>query len=308
MNQSVAAIFQQHTRPLEPDSTGVPPQLDALPEVRAVLFDVYGTLFISASGDVGTSVAEHQRQAWQEALRSLDLVDFASHPDGVERFQDTIRQHQARLRDEGVDHPEVDILRVWQDTLDGLARELLVCGPSTDIWLDGPKLRRLATEYETRANPVWPMPGVTECLTRLRTRGYPLGIVSNAQFFTLDLFPAFLEGNLEELGFDRRLLFFSYAYLRAKPGTFLYEKARDALGELGVPANEVLFVGNDMRNDIWPAQEVGFRTALFAGDRRSLRLREDDPRGGQLRADVVITELVQLLQILTGTAAGNSLE
>ena len=113
---------------------------------------------------------------------------------------------------------------------------------------------------------------------------------------------------MRELGFDSRLLFFSFAYLRAKPGTFLYERAREVLSDQGIRADEVLFVGNDMRNDIWPAQTVGFRTALFAGDRRSLRLRADDPCCAGLRADVTVTELGQLTQVLPRLQAQNSAE
>ncbi len=57
---------------------------------------------------------------------------------------------------------------------------------------------------------------------------------------------------------------------------------------------EILYLGNDIRNDIWPAQAEGFRTALFAGDRRSLRLRADDPDCGNVRPDWVVTGLEQL--------------
>ena len=49
-----------------------------------------------------------------------------------------------------------------------------------------------------------------------------------------------------------------------------------------------------MLKDVWTAAQAGCRTALFAGDERSLRLRKDDPRTQGLRPDVVLTELVQL--------------
>lgn len=308
MNRSVATILQQHARPLRPEPTGVAPRLVTLPGVKAVLFDVYGTLFISASGDLGTSVEQLQGQAWQDALTSVDLPDFARYPGGVERFRSMVRRHHARLREEGVDYPEVDIVRVWQETLADVAHEMPSSEALPDALSDVTTLRRLATEFETRANPVWPMPGLSECLAMLRGRDYQLGIISNAQFFTPELFPAFLDTDLGELGFDSRLLFFSFAYLRAKPGTFLYERAREVLSEQGIRADEVLFVGNDMRNDIWPARTVGFRTALFAGDRRSLRLRADDPSCGRLCADVTVTELGQLTQVLPRLQAQNSAE
>ena len=47
-----------------------------------------------------------------------------------------------------------------------------------------------------------------------------------------------------------------------------------------------------------PADAVGFQTALFAGDRRSLRLRTEDRRCLDLRPDLVLTDLGQLNQYL----------
>ena len=52
-----------------------------------------------------------------------------------------------------------------------------------------------------------------------------------------------------------------------------------------------------MLKDIWPATQLGFKTALFAGDARSLRLREDDERCRGLKPDLVIDRLSQLAQL-----------
>jgi putative hydrolase of the HAD superfamily len=121
-----------------------------------------------------------------------------------------------------------------------------------------------------------------------------LGIVSNAQFFTPTLFSALLGRDLADLGFRPRLLFYSYRFGQAKPGRFLYERSQEALAALGVAPAEVLYIGNDMLNDVRPAGEVGFRTALFAGDERSLRLRNGDRRVAGGAPDLVLTGLDQL--------------
>ena len=67
---------------------------------------------------------------------------------------------------------------------------------------------------------------------------------------------------------------------------------------MGIETSSVLYLGNDMLNDILPADRAGFQTALFAGDARSLRLRKDDPRCQGLAADLVITDLMQLVELL----------
>ena len=46
-----------------------------------------------------------------------------------------------------------------------------------------------------------------------------------------------------------------------------------------------------------PAAAQGFRTALFAGDARSLRKREDD--GLTVRPDLILTDLDQLISCLS---------
>ena len=52
-----------------------------------------------------------------------------------------------------------------------------------------------------------------------------------------------------------------------------------------------------------PASRVGFRTALFAGDRRSLRPREGDPRTAGVVPDLVITEMRSLLDCVGETGS-----
>jgi putative hydrolase of the HAD superfamily len=66
----------------------------------------------------------------------------------------------------------------------------------------------------------------------------------------------------------------------------------------GIEPQQVLYVGNDRVNDIWPAARTGMKTALFAGDSRSFRPREADPRTRSVREDVLLTDLRQLADVL----------
>jgi FMN phosphatase YigB (HAD superfamily) len=49
-----------------------------------------------------------------------------------------------------------------------------------------------------------------------------------------------------------------------------------------------------MRNDIRPARQAGFQAILFAGDKRSLCLRQEDQSCQGLAPDKVINHLSQL--------------
>ena len=78
----------------------------------------------------------------------------------------------------------------------------------------------------------------------------------------------------------------------------MHFQAANDLAERGIGSDEVLYVGNDMLNDMTPASRVGFRTALFAGDARSLRMREGDPRVAGVAPDLVLSSLAELPRCL----------
>ena len=138
------------------------------------------------------------------------------------------------------------------------------------------------------------MPGLNRLLKKCREASIRLGIISNAQFYTRFLFDWLLGRDLIQLGFDPDLVIFSYEHKRAKPDSYLFELARDRLANQAIAPERTAYVGNDIRNDILPAVQVGFQTILFAGDQRSLRLRRDDPACRSIKPDMVITELTQL--------------
>jgi putative hydrolase of the HAD superfamily len=113
------------------------------------------------------------------------------------------------------------------------------------------------------------------------------------------MFPGLLDQTPVDLGFEPELQFYSFRHLRAKPDPFLYQLASKALAKRGIRAEKVLYVGNDMLNDVRAAATVGFRTALFAGDRRSLRWRTGDPRLGGSQPDVVLTDLESISKCIS---------
>jgi putative hydrolase of the HAD superfamily len=157
------------------------------------------------------------------------------------------------------------------------------------------EVEALAVVHERKANPVSPMPGAAETLRQLAAKGIPLGLISNAQFYTVPVLEEALGATLTELGIDPDLCCFSYLERRAKPDPYLFEIVRDKLARRGIPAAEVLYIGNDVRNDVAPARTTGFRTALFAGDPTSLRLR-----GRGLDASGADQVIHDLREIFTG--------
>jgi putative hydrolase of the HAD superfamily len=274
-------LAEKYIRPLEPLPTGLKPSGRIQGSLRCLIFDIYGTLLISGSGDVGTAMQDIRSD---HRLKQL-LLEFGINRPLVSVLDDfwaAINQRHSRLRATNIDYPEVKIDHIWMKVLD---------------WHDTKAARRFALAFELISNPVYPMPGLKQLIGKSR-ESCIMGIISNAQFYTPMLLEWFLNATLEDLGFQKDLMIFSYESECAKPSEYLFQLAKKRLGRHDVSPAETLYVGNDMLNDILPAKNIGFKTALFAGDRRSLRLREDDARCQGVKPDIVITELSQLIDYM----------
>ncbi len=294
------ALIRARTEPLALVPTTTTKHLTPRPGIRAVIFDIYGTLLISGSGEVGSATdnySDHKKPlSFTHAFQSVGVKPS----DSDEKFNelctklyiDTIKARHAELLQAGVDHPEVDILEIWQSIWQRLDE-------TRESELNGYTLVKLALEYELTANPTWLMPNVHRSLEHLSRSGYRLGIVSNAQFYTPLILETLLGSSLAEAGFSSDLLVWSYLLGRAKPSPRMFAPLVETLkSTYRIDPSEVLYVGNDMLNDIYTASASGCKTALFAGDRRSLRLRRENSLVQSLHSDAIITDISQLQQLL----------
>lgn len=276
------ALVQPYLRPLAPIPTQVKQMGRLRKPIDCLLCDLYGTLFISSSGDIGLSSHEpRQTELLDKLMVEYDLKTTAAALQ--DQLTQAIKGHHTLARTRGVPHPEVVIETIWQELLPNERPD---------------KVRRFAIEYEMITNPVWPMPGLEALVSACRNKGIRMGIISNAQFYTPHLFSWLLGREPEALGFDARLSIYSFQHGEAKPSATLFELARQRLREMAIAPSGVAYIGNDMRNDIMPAHQAGFQSILFAGDERSLRLRKKDPTCQAMTPDMVVTGLAQLASYL----------
>lgn len=283
--------------PLSPIPSDLTPsgRLDCIP--KAILYDIYGTVLISGTGDISLASLQNEAIGISEILESSGfpplLPDMAAEkiPELMDRF---IRDTHTEARNSGTDHPEVEIRDIWRQVLKVLWDEgLLESDPESR------NVEELALAHELSVNPVWPMPGFPEAVTAIAASGTKTGIVSNAQFYTPLILEALSGTDLESIGFDSRLCTWSYRQGCAKPSPTMFSGPLSVLASEGIEASETLYVGNDMLNDIAAASRAGCMTALFAGDRRSLRMREGDEKADR-KPDAIITRLEQLNTIISG--------
>lgn len=289
------------TEKLKPISTSFCPNLknDSKGKIKAVIFDIYGTLLISSSGDIDqASLSENNmREAMQAGGVDLKNCSDNVYSFLLEQLQEKIAEQHKELRAKGHPFPDVDIFKVWKGMFREAEKKGFLKLTGNESWPD------IIMVFEILSNRVYPMPGMKEVLIHIKEMGLPLGIVSNAQFYTPIIMNYFLTGefiNDQHIAlFEKDLSVFSFRELRAKPDTALFDKFIPTLdAKYNIQPSETIFVGNDMLKDIYTANKAGLKTVLFAGDERSLRLRENDVRVKGLFPDFIINQLSQLTDIL----------
>ena len=238
--------------------------------------------FDSSRIQVNAANGEEERQILRHLLRS---------------FTFSIKQCHKMAKAQNIRFPEVNIIEIWERVVHCAMNQHLVKADGYD------KIKCLTFVFEVLSNKVYPMPGMKEILSAMNDKGIAVGIVSNAQFYTPIIMNYFLyhkNGNDSIEGIDPHLQIFSYKEKAAKPETLLFHRVLQRLeSKHNIKPHECLFVGNDMYKDIWPAQQMGIKTALFAGDKRSLRLRTEKPELENVRPDFTITELSQLTSVVS---------
>jgi putative hydrolase of the HAD superfamily len=286
---------------MKPVPTLLKPFIRVDPAIKAFVFDVYGTILVSASGDIDESVISTENLQEAFSASGIELAESLTDPDLalaeiLGDFKQLIRQNHQAAFSEDKPYPEINILEIWEEILmDHQHRNRIL--------LNGPLCIKCFTfVFEVLSNRIYPMPGMKEVIHLLAEKKFPLGIISNAQFYTPVILNFFLHGTISESEqvnpFDSDLTVFSYQHQRSKPDAFLFELLKNQIRKkYGIYADEILFIGNDMFRDIYPASLAGFKTALFAGDTKSLRLRQERPELKKVTPDYIVTSLSQIINI-----------
>ncbi len=281
-DHSMKESLRKYITPLFPVPTSQIPGGKLDHKIKCLLFDIYGTLFISESGDIGILKNNLEKTKYLS-----DLLKKYNIHHSVQSLLNTLVKaisiEHRDMKNQGIEYPEVNIDLIWKDILE---------------FEDPGLVRNFAIEFEMLVNPIYPMPDLKKLFLFCKNTHIKMGIISNAQFFTPVLFELFLDAKPQTLGFHPDLIYYSYKFNHAKPSTLLFEMAEKKLRTMNINVNSVLYIGNDMLNDIYPSHRTGFNTALFAGDSRSLRLRKNNIKCKDLSPDIIITDLMQLMDHL----------
>jgi FMN phosphatase YigB (HAD superfamily) len=312
LDQYAAYLDTRHDLPWPAAPTVEPanakPHLKRLPGVRAVLWNVYGTLLAIPFGDL---LFEHPQPFVMDMSLEKTIAEFkmwgsmSRKPGAPSEYMGyiykTLLDEQRMAPSPGEKYPEVLAERVWE----GVIKKLFQKEYTFDAGFYGSLneyARKVAYFFHASLQGTACYAGTDRALRAVHDAGLAQGLCADGQCFT----PVQLQRGLDALGGGVRLDDVTPAALRVvscdvrgrKPSERLFRHALDQLETKDIGPGEVLHVGSRIDKDVAPAKKLGLRTALFAGDRASLAATAEQLKDPASKPDVLLTELGQIADVI----------
>ncbi|MBE0451997.1 MAG: HAD family hydrolase [Clostridia bacterium] len=200
---------------------------------KAIIFDLYGTLL-----DIHTD--ESQEYLWEKMALLFKMRGADFDPSELKlAYIEQVNQLLEKKRKKGVEHPDIDILKVFKNLF-----KMKNIESSRSIALEMARFFRvISLDY------IYPYPGVIELLEYLKEEKYKLYLLSNAQ-------ESFAFDELDFTGIAKyfKSIYISSGYKIAKPDEDFFKILLD---QEHLSENECLFIGNDHTTDIEGANRIG---------------------------------------------------
>ena len=220
-------------------------------DIQALIFDVNGTLI-----DIETD--EGMEEIYRAIGHFLSYQGITMHRWEVRDLYFQIMQEQRHNSHEA--YPEWDAVELWRE---------LIRRKATDYTRSLPpeKLEQLplflAELYRGISRKrLRPSPDVNQTLDLLRPH-FRLAVISNAQ-------SAYGVPELNATGllhyFNPVIISGDYGF--GKPDRRIFQKALDSLQ---IQPEQALFIGNDLYDDVYGAQQLGIKTIFFSPNQQNAR-------------------------------------
>jgi FMN phosphatase YigB (HAD superfamily) len=285
------------------------PHLIRMPEIRAVTWNLYGTLLAISGGEL---YFEHPVKfimdvALDKTIQEFKMWGSMSRKPG--QPADYLRQIYKNLLDEqrtvpaaAEKHPEISSERLWE----AFIKRLMQKDYQFDAGFYGSLnefSRKVAYFFHASLQGTACYPGAARALRHVKQAGLAQGVVADAQCFTLvqlqrGLAQQDATAKLDDL-IDPDLRACSHELRARKPSERLFRHVLTALAERDIAPNQALHIGSRAALDIAPARRFGMKTGLFAGDKASLQATREQLKESATRPDVLLTELSQIAEIVS---------
>jgi FMN phosphatase YigB (HAD superfamily) len=294
--------------PPQIDPPDTQPRLVRLRDIRAVTWNIYGTLLAIAGGEL---LFEHpdaflMETALDKTIQEFKMWGAMSRKPGQpseylhQIYRNLLIEHRTQPSG-GEKYPEVQADRLWESCI----KKLMQKDYRFDAAFYGSLneySRKVALFFHASLQGTICYPGAAAALGRVRKAGLRQGLLADAQCFTAIQLERGLQQQDSEAIFDRLvdqdLRAYSYEVRARKPSERLFRPVLAVLGERGISPRQILHVGARPAQDLLPARRLGMRTALFAAGKQAPLAEKAPLKELSSGPDVILTQLEQIADVV----------
>jgi FMN phosphatase YigB (HAD superfamily) len=289
------------------DPPKVRPHLRHIEGVRAVLWNVYGTLLAITEGELKLEVENNllMNVALDKTIHEFKMWGSMSRKPGqpADYMREIYKKalDEQRLAPSEDKYPEVRCEKIWESIIKKLFQKDYKFDAGFFGSLDEYS-RKVAYFFHASLQGIGCNENAAGALRSVAERGILQGLLADGQCFSPTQLARSIARQDESTKLDKliapEMRVMSFEHAARKPSDTLFQAAAEALGTHGIDPGEVLHIGSSLPRDIAPAKKWGMRTALFAGDRASLVASPDQLKDPQYRPDALLTDLAQVGDLL----------
>ena len=285
------------------------PYLKPLPGIKAVTWNVYGTLLRITDGELLFHHPQAVRMeiALDKTIQEFNMWNSMTRKPGKPweymqlKFVNALDELKMASSGRKGDVTEVNSAQLWRKLLGMLDKKDYEY--DTSLYGDMDELaEKVAYFFHSSLQGIEAAPGALKTVLAISSAGLKQALLADAQPFTIvQLFRVLLDqGTIPEPGgvFKPSLNTLSCVEGVRKPSKTLYLRAVDRFVKLGLEPEEILHVSSRIRDDLAIAKSLGMRTVLYAAEKLGLQATSEEMKDPAMKPDRLITELVQLRDIV----------
>lgn len=292
--------------PPVPDPVKAKPSLGRIPGLKAIAWNVYGTLIAIPYGEL---LFEHPTALIMDVALDKTITEFkfwpamSRKPGKPSDYMKAIySQVLLELRSLAAQdrYPEIVAEKIWETIVKNKLRDY-----TFNVGFYGSLnefARKVAYYFHASLQGTAAQPEAATALRIGAAAHLEQALLGDGQVFTAVQLARGLKAQDATLNLDETvpgpLRILSCDVKARKPSEALFRAGLAALAAKGIKPAEVLHVGSKLARDIAPAKRFGLKTALYAGDRASLEATPEQLKDPAHRPDVLLTRLDQIADVV----------
>ena len=293
----------------KPEPAKATPYLKPLTGIKAVTWNVYGTLLRIADGELLFQHPQAIRMevALDKTIHEFNMWNSMTRKPGKpweymqQKYLHALDEQQMASSGRKGEPVEVNSAKLWLKLIGMLDKKDYQYDTSLYGDLDGLS-EKVAYFFHSSLQGVEAAPQALATLSALSAGGFRQALFADAQPFTI----VQLVLALREQGpvpspdslFNSPLHTLSYLEGVRKPARTMFLRAMDRFNKLGLEPAQVLYVSTRVRDDLALAKSLGMRTALYAAEKLSLQADPEDMKDSHMKPDRLLTDLAQVRDLV----------